>query len=121
MPNHKPSASEILSKTIFQYIREHREWSMNTFGPNDHLEGLLKHIQEEIQEIREAKSRQEQLMEIIDIIILSIDAAWRIGFPPDEIVSVLIEKQNINRTRKYPRITDESQPTRHIKSEGDEQ
>jgi predicted house-cleaning noncanonical NTP pyrophosphatase (MazG superfamily) len=113
--NLSPASFDITSQTIYDYIFNHRKWSLKTFGNGDHLEGLLKHISKEVEEVREADSNEEKLEELIDIIILSIDAAWRLGFFPYEITSVLIEKHNRNKTRTYPKITDPNEPTEHIR------
>lgn len=115
----KPTLNNIEHETILSYITKHMEWSRETFGDNEgevgqHTEGLLKHIESEVQEIRKSPS---DLMEYVDILILVFDAMWRRGFTPREIVAAIIEKQNINKLREYPKITSASEPTEHVRDE----
>ena len=110
-----PTVYQVEHQTIKQYLVEHKAWSLETFGESTHTEGLLKHIEKEVAEAREANFHI--LMELVDIVILSVDAMWRLGFSPEQITSALIEKQNINKKRRYPKITDPDQPTEHFREE----
>lgn len=110
-----PSIKQVETETLLQYIHRHKKWSKKTFGYDglgDRVEGVLKHIEKEINEVR---NDPNDLMEAIDILILGFDLAWRMGYTPNEIVSALIEKQNINRERKWPVNVDKDKPTEHIK------
>jgi hypothetical protein len=119
----QPSLYQIEHETLREYIHEHIEWSRATFEGGTHFEGLMKHIEKEVNEARDAYYNAAQeivlakeiLVELVDIVILSIDAMWRLGFTPEQIARALIEKQNINKGRRYPKITDESQPTEHLR------
>lgn len=119
----EPTLYQIEQETIQQYIRDHVIWSTGTFGGEEHTEGLLKYIEKEVNEVREAYYNVTQeaaivetvMMEAIDIIILALDLVWRLGFTPEQITSALIEKQNINKLRAYPKITNPDQPTEHIR------
>ena len=120
-----PTVYQVEHQTIKQYLVEHKAWSLETFGESTHTEGLLKHIEKEVAEAREANfhigiadgAGEKLLMELVDIVILSVDAMWRLGFSPEQIASALIEKQNINKKRRYPKITDPDQPTEHFREE----
>lgn len=112
-----PTVYQIQHETILEYIRTHVEWSDRTFGVGDHTEGLLKHIQKEIEEVREISPYS--ITEWVDIIILAIDGAHRQGYSPMQIASMLIEKQNINANRKYPKITNPDEPTEHIQEDNE--
>jgi hypothetical protein len=114
-----PVLYQIEHETLRQYIVEHIQWSREVFGEGNHTEGLLKHIEKEIQEVRSEDLPVHRCRELVDIIILALDAMWREGFTAEEIVSALIEKQNINKGRKYPKITDPGQPTEHLREEQD--
>ena len=112
--------------TLGEYIQMHIEWSGKTFGEGSHTEGLLKHIEKEVAEVREAyyqgtteqisqqQFNQEAAKEFVDIIILSIDAMWRQGLSADQIAHLLCTKQQINFERVYPAITNQDEPTEHI-------
>jgi len=111
----KPTVTQIMSTTLRNYIEEHWIWSQETFGPGEHMEGLLKHIEKECNEVRKMP---HDIMEGVDIVILAIDLMCRMGYSSDEIAAAIIEKQNINRLREYPKITDPDQPTEHVREEG---
>lgn len=83
------------------YVKQQKEWSIKTFGEGQRVEGVLKHIEKELAEIRE---HPQDLTEYIDVIILAMDAAWRAGFTPDEIETELRRKQLQNTLRKWPPI-----------------
>jgi len=110
--------------TIEEYVQMHILWSQKTFGEGEHLEGLLKHIVKEVEEVREVagdfiqrntgEKKLAVAKELTDIIILAIDAMWRQGFTAEEISSFLQVKQQINFERKYPPITNQDEPTEHI-------
>lgn len=100
-------------KFIFKkWLLRHIEWSKESFGPGYHTEGLLKHIRKELDEIEKYPM---DLYEWVDVIILAVDGAWRRGYTVDDIILAMKEKQQINFARKWPRITDQSEPTDHIK------
>jgi len=117
-----------------QYVARHRRWSQETFGKGEHTIGLLEHIKKECDEVLEAKkvlehpdniyksreNKEKLLYEVIDIIILAIDLAWRLDFTLDEIESALFKKQVKNMIHKWPKITDPNKPTEHIKENENE-
>lgn len=82
------------------HIRRQQIWSENVFGPGDRLEGVLKHITKEVQEVRDGEGND--LFEWIDVIILAIDGAWRSGFEAHEIARALTLKQEVNELRRWP-------------------
>jgi hypothetical protein len=114
----QPSLYQVEQMTIREYVVEHKAWSEETFGKGEHTEGLLKHITKKVEEVRKCPS---DAMEWIDIIILAFDGVLRVGFTAEQVVSALIEKQNINRSRAYPKITDPSQPTEHLQQDYSEE
>lgn len=50
------------------------EWSLRTFGPGMRTNGITKHIEKELAEIR---ANPLDLLEWVDVIILGLDGAWR--------------------------------------------
>jgi len=118
------------------YVSRQRKWSKQTFGTEQRTEGIMKHIEKEVNEVRECLKSIDQendklvidlnkvkelhiecLYECIDIIILAIDAAWRMGFSSFEIEQALADKQIKNYRRKWPKDSDPNKPTEHIKEE----
>lgn len=89
-------------------------WSIETFGPGNHVEGIIDHINKEFEEIRE---QPQDLEEWTDIIILAIDGAWRSGHTPTQITNMLSYKQNKNMGRKWPdwRTAEPGKAIEHIR------
>ena len=90
---------KIVNADLIGIIYRQREFSGKTFGPGKRTKGLVDHIRKELIEIEESKGA---LDEWIDVIILALDAAWRTGATPSEIVEALVEKQHRNETRNWP-------------------
>lgn len=97
---------------ISDYVFAHKLWSEKTFGAGKRTEGLCKHIESELAEIRCCPT---DLSEWVDVIILAIDGAWRAGYSEDQIENALILKQEENFERKWPKPRSEDEPVEHIK------
>lgn len=97
-----------------EHVARQKQFSERTFGPGHRTEGILRHIEKEMQEIREAP---QDIKEWIDIIILGMDGAWRAGFDPQAVAKALEEKQRVNRERTWPdwRKFTKDQPIEHIR------
>ena len=95
-------------------IQNQIDWSIPTFGEGKRTIGLIKHIQKELLEI---EKNPDDLLEWIDVIILAMDGAHRLGYSPDEITQALVNKMRINKNRVYPKVS-EDQPSEHIKDDG---
>lgn len=81
-------------------IEEQRIWSEATFGPGDGFRpGLIDHIRKELVEI---EANPTDLMEWIDLIILALDGAWRVGHSSRDIIAAYHAKMQINRERRWP-------------------
>ena len=91
---------------LVDFIYEQREFSDKTFGPGRRTLGILKHIHKETQEI---KQEPEDLEEWIDIVLLAIDGACRVGYAPEQIVAKLEDKLARNKQRNWPDWRDSSQ------------
>jgi len=92
---------------LVEHIRTRQiPFSQKTFGPGTRTNGVLDHIQKEIEEVREAPDDVE---EWIDIAMLSLDGAWRClqeRIPESEIpkiiAAVIAGKQSKNEKRDWP-------------------
>jgi len=93
-------------KHLIEYLNLQRYWSAMTFGHGLRTMGLIKHIQEELDEIR---ADPTDVYEWIDVVILALDGAWRAGYTAEEVVDALVKKQQVNFQRKWlPGPEDES-------------
>jgi hypothetical protein len=101
-------------KTFADYVHEQNAWSFKTFGPGGNVDGLVKHIEKELDEVRQAP---EDLEEWIDIIILAMEGAGRSGYSPQDVETMLAHKLKKNRKRQWPDKKDikPGQPIEHIK------
>jgi hypothetical protein len=97
---------------LIEYIKTQQRWSTKTFGEGRRTEGVVKHIEKELAEIR---AKPTDIMEWIDVLILALDGAWRAGFTPEIITQALSPKQAININRKWPAPTSEDQPVEHVR------
>ena len=84
---------------LLSHLRRQREWSERTFGPGDRTLGIVDHIDKELAEII---ANPGDVTEWMDVVILALDGAWRMGFGPEEIVSALAAKQAKNEGRNWP-------------------
>jgi len=103
-----------MSDQLIPMLTAQRAWSTETFGPGDRLEGLLKHIRKELDEI---EAKPTDVTEWIDVVILAFDGAWRAGYEPEEIVAALSAKYAENRARVWPdwRTAPEGEPIEHVR------
>lgn len=94
------------------FLDEQKEWSERVFGPGNRTLGVIKHIRLELNEIEE---NPIDLLEWIDVVLLSLDGAWRAGYTSKQIIDALIEKSAINRARKYSSPGAQHEPVLHLK------
>lgn len=101
---------------LAQYIREHIEFSKETFGPGARTQGVIDHIRKELIEVEKAPG---DVMEWADVIILALDGAWRAGHDPEHICAALELKLAKNKGRKWPdwRTIGEGRAIEHIREE----
>lgn len=90
----------------------HIPWSRETFGDGMRTVGICKHIEKELNEIRENPYSVE---EWIDVAILALDGAWRTSVHAESVVEVLFEKLSKIRTRTYPKPVSDDEPSEHIR------
>lgn len=81
------------------HLVRQRKFSLATFGPGYRYKANIDHIRKELVEIEKSP---DDLVEWIDVVILALDAAWRQGATPDEIIDALVAKQTKNEKRQWP-------------------
>lgn len=81
------------------HLHRQREFSERTFGPGVRTAGVVDHIRKELREI---EAKPSDVTEWIDVVILALDGAWRMGATPEEIVAALVAKQAKNEGRVWP-------------------
>lgn len=98
------------------HIKRQRAWSDKTFGPGERHAGVVDHIRKELKEIEQDP---KDLAEWVDVIILAIDGATRMGHSAEAIVSALQAKQVKNESRKWPdwRTMDPNKAIEHVREE----
>lgn len=102
---------------LMSHITRQRIFSEKTFGPGKRTAGICDHIMKEIFELSQVNTDTEALEECVDIILLALDASWRLGFEPWEICSAIAKKQCINEDRTWPdwRTAEPGKAIEHIK------
>lgn len=105
---------ESQKRDLREILVDQYEFSLKTFGPGERTDGVIHHIDEELQEI---KRDPTDLMEWIDVVILAFDGALRMGHTPDQIVEGYKAKLEINKKRKWPdwRTAELGKAINHIK------
>lgn len=93
---------EARSVDLGRFIQSQIQWSTVTFGPGERSVGLSDHIRKELEEVYYAPNAVAELGEWVDIVILALDAAWRLGFTPEDICRAMLAKAEINRGRGWP-------------------
>jgi len=96
------------------YLRRQKQWSRRTFGTSARTEGICRHIEKELVEIR---AKPHDLEEWIDVMILALDGYWRHGGTHETIIKHLQAKQSKNFARQWPPIQPDDQPTEHVKEQ----
>jgi len=98
---------------LVAHIKRQRVFSLQAYGPCERTTGVLDHIAKEIEEVRENPG---DVSEWIDLILLSLDGAHRMGFEPEQIAAALEAKQTINENREWPdwRTADPDKAIEHV-------
>lgn len=84
---------------LVSHLHRQREFSLETFGPGERVNGVLDHIKKERKEIEKDPSNLE---EWIDVVLLALDGAYRQGYSPSEVAAALDEKLTENENRDWP-------------------
>ena len=97
---------------LFNLLCKQQRWSNETFGRGPQTEGVLKHIEKEIGEVRQDP---DSLEEWCDIVLLAFGGAMRMGHTPYQICQELLRKQQVTiYERTWPTPVD-GMPTEHVK------
>lgn len=99
---------------IISFLEKHIDWSQKTFGHGVKTESICRHIEKELNEIRE---KPHDLEEWIDVVILAFDGAWRAGYSPLQIIEGLKSKQEINFLRKWQQPENADDPIEHVRED----
>ena len=123
--------SKVVAMNLEQLITHQILFSLKTFGPGLRQEGLLRHIEKEMNEVRSAD--EHAVDEWADIILLAIDGAWRSWNQIDDIESAPLDyavfiAQGVSKAielkllenqyrRQWPELgtVPEDAPTEHIR------
>lgn len=99
---------------LIAHLKRQRAFSIATFGPGARTNGVCDHIAKEIAEI---KAAPDDVEEWVDLILLSLDGAWRAGFTPEQIAEAMEAKQSKNENRVWPdwRTADPEKAIEHVK------
>lgn len=107
-----------------EHLHRQAVFSKATFGPGPRTEGVLDHISKEMDEVRKAKIKSD---EWVDMVILSLDGLLRSikdqypGFNFEQVAYSAVEKikskQSINEKRDWPdwRTSDPNKAIEHVK------
>jgi hypothetical protein len=100
---------------LADHIDRQTRFSQATFGLGQNTGRLLTHIRKELAEI---EAKPDDIYEWVDLIILAIDGATRMGFDGAAISQALQEKQSINESRQWPdwRSLPPDQPIEHVRT-----
>lgn len=100
---------------LVAHLERQIEWSKRTFGDGHRVNGVTKHIEKELAEIR---AKPDDLTEWIDVAILAFDGAWRAGYSARHIADALLAKQAKNMARNWPKpVPGEDVPIEHVRDE----
>lgn len=112
--------AEARSIDLAQFMRRQIEWSTETFGPGERSAGLVDHVWRELREVMRAPTPEEELVEWVDVALLALDAAWRLGFTPEEVCRAMLAKAEKNRARRWPdwRTAEPGRAIEHLKEDG---
>lgn len=100
---------------LIAHLRRQREFSERTFGPGARTNGVVDHIRKELVEI---EAEPHDISELVDVILLALDGAWRSGADPDEIAFAIAAKQLKNEKRDWPdwRTADPNKAIEHVRT-----
>lgn len=94
---HRPYRQDVFG--LAAYIKTHRDWTLDTFGPGKRTQRLAYQIKKGLGEI---DNHPDSLSRWVDLIILTIDGALRCGGDsPFEIIRALKSQQQDNMARVW--------------------
>ena len=85
---------------LVTHLGAQKAFSAETFGPGPRTEGVCRHIEKELAEVR--ASSGTDLEEWVDVATLAFDGAMRAGFEPSAVAMALADKLSKNKARTWP-------------------
>lgn len=82
------------------FFDDKARWSISTFGDDIPMEGVIRHLRKELDEV---ERDPKDLEEWVDVIFLAMDGAQRSGFSGKALVVKMIEKHQKNLRREWKR------------------
>ena len=109
----KTQGGAFYDDTLEYLCNRQRGFSLATFGPDQSAEGVLKHIEKELVEVRADPSDPS---EWADIILLALDGAMRSGIEPECVAEAVFNKLKVNEKRDWPPVSEQNhdQPVEHV-------
>ena len=113
------------------HLTRQRVFARATFGPDERMEGVIKHIEKELIEVRNAAPGVDRIREWVDVVILGLDGLMRCvgvarpGLSADHIAecafAAILDKQVANEARVWTdwRTADPGAPIEHTKLDGE--
>ena len=107
---------------IRTYVTRQAKWSTKVFGAGPRSEGICRHIEKELAEVR---SEPYSPTEWADIAILALDGLWRCqvaqGYSIADAAEIaertMRSKQHNNRLREWPPPCAQDQANEHIRTD----
>lgn len=84
---------------LIEHLQRQQDFSLRTFGPGKRSNGLIDHIGKELREIA---ANPHDVEELVDVVLLALDGAWRAGYAPKEVCAAMQTKLEINMARNWP-------------------
>ena len=134
MDGEQTNGRAVLGFELAALAEDQQSWSSQTFGGKDVRGpvGTLKHLAKEAVEAQAAWVRLKEMAadapladrvaavedvqeEMGDILILLLDAGWRAGLTPLDIIRAAGAKMSKNKARLWPQLADQNpnEPTEH--------
>ncbi len=103
-----------MSFNLLAYLYRQNDFQIDTYGPHLDHEGIIDHIEEELQEIA---ADPHDLEEWIDVIILAAGGAMKSGHTPQQVIDMLEAKMRKNELRDWPdwRTAEPGKKINHIR------
>ena len=104
------------SFNLVDHLQRQQDFSLRTFGPGKRTAGLIDHIGKELKEIA---ADPHDLTEWVDVVMLSLDGAWRAGYEADEICKAIQAKLERNMARTWPdwRTAEPGKAIEHVRDQ----
>lgn len=110
------SVNPVLPLPFADLLKRQRSWSNKTFGTGLRTPENRSHIEEELDEIRDAPM---DLEERADLVLLALDGLLRCadanGLSSENAADAVVRKLGVNERRKWPSLSEQI-PGKHVKA-----